>query len=221
MFSNEEIIEKIADAMVVFRENRQICNVALSLAKGRMESLSKEVIEKDNRIAELEEKLDSYREGCAMSTATDDGWVACSEKLPEIGKVVMIQMTSPLLHPKIGYLSGDGKSWWVIMGALNGGGKIEADAVIAWRELPKRYEPPVVEEEPVEEEVEFESGDYVVCISNSGSKVHAIYIDEDKEVYRILDKSSFHPQDILKTHWHLKRCDKYVSTMEWLLTKED
>lgn len=211
MISNEEIIEKVADAMVVFRENRQTCNAALSLAKGRMENLSKEVLEKDKRIAELEAQVEEL-ENCREDDVTDDGWVACSERLPAIGKTVMLQMADPLLWPKVGYLSGDGKSWAACMSPKNGCARMRDGDVVAWRELPKRYEPPVVEEE----ERKLKPGDYVICQATrlEEESFRGVFIGEDYHSWWIINSDCCWPICLSKEYYVLIKTGKHVDIFE-------
>lgn len=247
-YSTQYIIDRLDEATRVNRDAKQVCNDALSLARGRLASLQNSVEAKDRCIEELEAEVADLKaremiEGnCEIlqdssgnisikcsSGSGEDQWIPCSERFPEGSENVLIKIKSALsagqyFTPRTGYcVESDGLDThvWFVWGNPGCADPLPVGfTVAAWRPLPEDYVEPEVSE-PVEEEAKFEPGDFVVCISDGGNKIHAIYTGEYKDVYWVLDKDTFCPQNISKKYWHLKKCDKYVSAMEWLLTKED
>lgn len=157
----------------------------------------------------------SVADGC------EDRWIPCSERLPCVFQDVFMKIRDTMFQeryivPRFGYITGSNA--WQIYGLP--GNMINLPngfEVIAWRPVPEDYkEFRVEEEEPIEEEVKFEIGDFVLCVSKAGVKINAVYLREDEEHYWILDKNCLTQQPLDKNRWKLTKYPGHMSVVEWL-----
>lgn len=256
--STEYIINRLDEATRVNRESKQVCNDALSLARGRIQSLQIEVEWKDARIAELDGKIEkkdaiikdleeqvqalmSYagdlysKSGSAEISSgqgtdgCEDRWIPCSERMPLYNENVLIKIVDQLntcryFVFRTGHLRDTEDPTtcaWFVWGEPGVLQPLTDDfKVIAWHPLPEDYVEPEVKPDPVEE-VKFEAGDFVLCLSGLGSCFRAIYLSEDEEHYWIYDKKCETPQHLYKTQWMLIKSDKIMNVIDWLNGKED
>ena len=72
----------------------------------------------------LEAVLKTIKE---QPTAYNNGWIACSERLPEVNGWYLVTNELGVVHQQYW-----GASHWQ---------KLRDDAVVAWRELPEPYQP--------------------------------------------------------------------------------
>lgn len=228
------IIDRIDEATRFNTSNKQVCNDALSLARGQLASLQNSVEAKDKRIVELEAevaKLQAEMLGnCEIlqdasgnitfkcsSGSGKDRWIPCSEKLPDNYADVLIQIEYRdrcRNDIRVGYHSREHKKWF-LGGFANSHESIPDGLVIAWQPLPEEYVVPEVEE-LVEEEVKLEVGDFVLCVSKAAVKINAVYLREDEEHYWIIDKQCLTRQPLDKNHWKLTKYPGHMSVVEWL-----
>lgn len=204
---NNETLACIERAVALNRESKKTCNDALSMARGRIQSLTNSIKLRDAKIKELEAKIESLE----SQGDVDGGWIPCSEELPKCWDVVLIQFNDDRIHPRVGYLAIGGEQWYIYTepNAI----PVEAKdlEVVAWRKLPKRYV------KVNETSAKFESGDCVLCTSKHGCKLNAIYLSEDDKQYWILDKNCEVPQHLYKNSWNLVKYPGYIKVGDWLV----
>lgn len=150
------------------------------------------------------------------SGSGEDRWIPCSERLPDDCDCVLMQLKNiqtDIKTIRVGFY-GCGSGKWMICGIDGERKHLINHTVLAWQPLPEDYEEPVVEDEP--EEVKFEIGDFVLCVSKAGVKINAIYTGEDEEHYWILDKNCLTQQPLDKNRWKLTKYPGYMSIVEWL-----
>lgn len=240
--SAEYVIDRLDEATRVNRDAKQVCNDALCLARGRIQKLQNEIVEKDARILELRVDIAKLRselldlkaremvEGNSVimqdslgnltikcSSGSDDNrWIPCSERLPDDCDCVLMQLKNirtDIKTIRVGFY-GCGSGKWMICGIDGERMHLINHTVLAWQPLPEKYEEPVVEDEP--EEVKFEIGDFVLCVSKAGVKINAVYLREDEEHYWILDKNCLTQQPLDKNHWKLTTYPGHMSVVDWL-----
>lgn len=241
MLSADYFVEKIDEATEANREAKRLCNDVLSVARGMIQKLQNDIKTKDEHIFKLESELGhleqevrdlkSELQNCsevASGSVTDgceDRWIPCSEKLPDNYADVLIQIEYRdrcRNDIRVGYHSMEHKKWF-LGGFANSHESIPDGLVIAWQPLPEEYVVPEVEE-LVEEEVKFEVGDFVLCVSKDGLKRNAVYlgVDEDEECYRVLYLSNKYVQLLDKNNWKLTKYSGVTSIVDWLMChKED
>lgn len=152
----------------------------------------------------------SVTDGC------EDRWIPCSERLPDDCDCVLMQLKNirtDIKTIRVGFY-GCGSGKWMICGIDGERKHLINHTVLAWQPLPEKYEEPVVEDEP--EEVKFEIGDFVLCVSKAGVKINAVYTGEDEEHYWIFDKNCLTQQPLDKNRWKLTKYPGYMSIVEWL-----
>lgn len=79
-----------------------------------------------------------YQMGYEDGNKDNDGWIPCSERMPETGEHVLVSFKCSGFIPVIAFLS-ESKRWLMLQGA-NGFNDI-TNAVSAWRPLPEPYKP--------------------------------------------------------------------------------
>lgn len=233
--SNEYIIDKIDEATRFNTTNKQVCNDALCLARGRIQKLQIDIEWKDAQITALNKQIADLKarelveDNCVIvqdssgnltikcSSGSDENrWIPCSERLPDDCDCVLMQLKNirtDIKTIRVGFY-GCGSGKWMICGIDGERMHLINHTVLAWQPLPEKYEEPVVEDEP--EEVKFEIGDFVLCVSKAGVKINAVYLREDEEHYWILDKNCLTQQPLDKNRWKLTKYPGYMSIVEWL-----
>jgi hypothetical protein len=232
MLSADYFIEEIDTATRFNSKAKQVCNDALSKARGKIQKLQTDIEAKDARIKDLEEQVqalmsyagDLYsKSGSAEELSgqdtegCEDRWITCSERMPEVSEDVLIKIrlifSGINYSPRTGFW--DGKRWQIFGNPGHICSLPEGFNVIAWRSGPEDYIEPEVKPEPVEV-VKFEVGDFVLCVSRAGVKINAVYLREDEEHYWILDKQCLTQQPLDKNHWKLTKYPGHMSVVEWL-----
>lgn len=239
MLSADYFVEKIDEATEANREAKRLCNDVLSVARGKIQKLQSDIEAKDARIKDLEEQVqalmsyagDLYsKSGSAEALSgqgtdgCEDRWIPCSERMPLLDENVLIKIVDQLntcrrFVPRTGYLceADDPTTCAWFIWTEPGGCKPLTDAfkVIAWHPLPEDNKHCEVPAE-LTDEVKFEVGDFVLCVSRAGVKINAVYLREDEEHYWILDKSCLTQQPLDKNHWKLTKYPGHMSVVEWL-----
>ena len=241
MLSADYFVENIDEATEANREAKRLCNDVLSVARGMIQKLQNDIKVKDARIEELKTEVAKLRAemlgNCEIlqdtsgnitfkcsSGSGEDRWIPCSEGMPLLDENVLIKIVDRLnasrhFVPRTGYLRDTDDpttcAWfvWAEPGVSNP--LTDVFKVIAWHPLPEDNKHCEVLAE-LTDEVKFEVGDFVLCVSKAAVKINAVYLREDEEHYWILDKQCLTQQPLDKNHWKLTKYPGHMSVVEWL-----